>query len=86
MKPGDIIKNNSGYQFCVRKYAEVDHLPIAILETYDSQQPFVMAIGLRLLPNGKCVFDRGQWYTSFSQCLEQFDIEVLERKMERYRI
>ena len=86
MNQGDIIRNNSGYEFCVKRYTVVDNLPIAVLEAHDSQQPFVMCVGLRLLPNGRCVFDRGTWFASFSSALYQFDVEKTKKKMERYAI
>ena len=86
MTPGQIIRTNTGYEFRVKRYTVVDNMPIAVLEAHDSQQPFVMCVGLRLLPNGRCAFDRPIWFSRFDDALYEFDVEKTKKKMERYAI
>jgi hypothetical protein len=84
MTPNDIIRSNTGYELRVLKYIEVNKLPIAVVESMDSVQPFALMIGLRKLPNGRCVWDRATWFANKSSAFYEYDVEKTNRKMERY--
>lgn len=84
MNNGDLIRDSSGYQYCVKRYVVINRLPIAVLECPDSQQPFALVVGIRTLPNGKCVWDRATWFSNFASAMYEYDVEKVKRKNERY--
>ena len=86
MTPGDLILTNTGYQLCIKRFVIIDKLPIAVVESMDSEQPFALVVGLRKLPNGRYIWDRATWFSSFPACLYEFDVEKTNKKMERYAI
>lgn len=84
MTNGQLIRDNSGYEYCVKRYTVINRLPIAVLECRDSQQPFALVVGIRTLPNGRYVWDRSTWFSNFASCIYEYDVEKVQRKNERY--
>lgn len=84
MNPGDIIRDNSGYTYLVKRIATFNHLSIAVLECEDTQCPFVFVTGLRQLPSGRYTWTFRRFFASFPQCLDEFDVERVRQKNERY--
>ena len=84
MNRDEVIRNNTGYEFCVRRFEVIDRNMVALLETRESEQPYVLVTGLRILPSGRYAWDTNIWFSNFASAIYQYDVERVKRRNERY--